>query len=206
MNDELIHKLYDKFQTMREKQQAYLKQRQAQRGLGSDALFEQLDRTSLGSGPNTISRHLEASFRSIHFDVGEGSVVVKPGTTEILAQWFLPATFSGVLKAFTQDFVLVPDPEDVLWGLRINGQAIHGFTDFVGALSSPSFPRSVQYTMTGLDTVSTYSVSSGSIAPQQIPSVHLQATNIGTVDATLRGRIVGYGFPVDEIVDNFRAF
>jgi hypothetical protein len=207
MNDEMIHDLYSKFQRMRGIQRrAPAPVNPSPARTTADSLFEKLDRGALGSGPNTISRHLDQSFRSTHFDVGEGNVTVKPGTTEIVAQWFLPAAHSGVVKGFTQDFVLVPDQETVLWGLRINGDRVHGFTDFVGALSSPSFLRPIHYLLTGLDTLGTSSVSSGSAAPQQTPSVCLQATNTGAVDVTLRGRIVGFSFPVDEIVDNFRAF
>jgi hypothetical protein len=158
------------------------------------------------------------SFQSRWFHVGNGLLTVPVGQTKILAQKIVPANHAGVLLGFTQFFSSCGgcDISDfingITWGLRIDGEPVNDFPDFVGQFSLPFQPCQAWYPLKGgAQTLGTVSYSPGSSAGPifdniplaQPPTILFQATNFLDVDVVLSGYLIGYTFPIDERDDEF---
>lgn len=153
------------------------------------------------------ARFDKPSFRSQYFDTGRGITAVAPGETVIMAQYVVPANYLGVLTGFTQDFIDcgLQEVYQTVWGIRIHGNPVGNFPDFVGEKSKPYFPRHLYYPLLG-GAEGTVSTSPGGSPTPQIPTVQLQVTNNSQTSVVLDARIIGYSFPIDETWDQFSNY
>lgn len=146
------------------------------------------------------------SFRSQYFNVCEGLQTLASGETKVLAQKVVPQRLAGVLRAFTQDFADCNDLiYSITWGIRVYGLRPVDFADFVGELSKPYAPCDVFYTLFSSNSP-LVSASPGSGPPVENPTVQLLATNNAGRNVTIQGRLIGYTFSEDEIIDEFMSY
>lgn len=156
------------------------------------------------------SRWQNRSFRSKYFNVGSGMITIAPGDTQTLATKVVPSQHSGVLTGFTQFFsnceCAEPDViNSIVWGLRINGERVIDFPDFVGEFSKPYLPCEVFFPLLGEANGDT-SVSPGGSPTPEVPTVSMLATNNNSFTVVLQARLIGYSFPIEEVFDEFGAY
>jgi len=202
MNEEEIHK------RMQQAQHHNMQQRQ-----NIQERFDRSHKTSrknLTDGDYDFPRYNFQSFRSNYFNVGEGVTTVPKNTTVILAKLSIPLGFSGVLKEIRQ-FHEAANPNtsnSITWALRINGNPVNNFTDWVGAMSTLAIPLQLNIPLIGSGTIGGVFLSPGSTAEgqNQTPNLTLSATNNNNNAQVLQARLVGWVFPLDERNDEFRNF
>ena len=196
-NEEEIHKIYQRFQNSFPSPSLY----------PAGGASVPANKYSINS---EIPRWNFPSFRSSWFDLGNGLVTIAPGETETLALKNVPIGHLGVLTGFTQYFAdsdeLIPTiVNSVSWGIRINGNPIPDFPDFIGQLSQPYLVRQVFYPLLG-QTAGSVSTSPGGSPAPGVSSVSFQATNLYNISVVLAGRLIGWTFPIDERNDEFGAY
>lgn len=148
-----------------------------------------------------LPRYNYESFRSQQI-LASGSSILSPtggSTFSSLATFTVPAGFAGVLTGVAQwvgDATAYNkpsgDPDDVVWKINIAGTGASFYSAFDVVLSDLTSPHRLFIIMSENNTIelaATSNIVSGSYGARDIP---------------VKGYLIGYQFPIDEVDDIFR--